>query len=169
MGKGGCGVIVIDLGCGKNKQREAIGFDCRREPGVNALCNIEQPLPLKADCVDVVHLSHVMEHVRELIPFMEEVYRVCKSGAQVHVTVPYYTSRGAFRDPTHVRYLTEDTFQYFEAPTDYGVRTNFRIESVRYDPRKPFRFLPEYVRKRCRRHLWNVVENMYVMLRVEKS
>lgn len=169
MGKGGCVVIVIDLGCGKNKQREAIGFDCRREPGVNALCDIEQPLPLKADCVDVVHLSHVMEHVRELIPFMEEVYRVCKSGAQVHVTVPYYTSRGAFRDPTHVRYLTEDTFQYFEAPTDYGVRTNFRIESVRYDTRKPFRFLPEYVRKRCRRHLWNVVENMYVTLRVEKS
>ncbi|HRA95511.1 MAG TPA: hypothetical protein PLF68_01140, partial [Nitrospira sp.] len=70
---------------------------------------------------------------------------------------------------THVRYLTEDTFQYFEAPTDYGIRTNFRIESVRYDTRKPFRFLPEYVRKRCRRHLWNVVENMYVTLRVEKS
>lgn len=162
-------MVVIDLGCGGNKRPSAFGFDCRMESGVNVICNIEEPLPLRSNCVDVVHLSHVMEHIRNLLPFMEEVFRVCKPGAEVHVTVPYYTSRGAFRDPTHVRYLTEDTFQYFEAPTDYGVRTNFRIESVRYDTRKPFRFFPEYFRKRCRRHLWNVVENMYVTLRVVKS
>lgn len=106
-------MVVIDLGCGKHKRRDAFGFDCRKESGVNALWDIELPLPLKSNCADVVHLSHVVEHVRDLIPFMEEVYRVCKPGAEVHVTVPYNTSRGAFRDPTHVRYITEDTFQYF--------------------------------------------------------
>jgi ubiquinone/menaquinone biosynthesis C-methylase UbiE len=136
---------------------------------VNALCDIERLLLLKSNCADVVHLSPVMERVRDLIPFMEEVYRVCKSGAEVQVAVPYYTSRGAFRDPTPVRYITEDTFQYFERPTDYGAQTDFRIEAVRYDTRKPFRYLPEYVRKRCRRHLWDVVENIYVTLRMVKS
>lgn len=99
---------------------------------------------------------------------MEEIYRVCKAEAVVQVVVPYYTSRGAFRDPTHVRYIAEDTFQYFEQPTDYGIQTDFRIEAIRYEMRKPFRYLPEFVRKRCRRHLWNVVENMYVTLRVRK-
>jgi len=136
---------------------------------VNALCDIEWRLLLKSNCADVVHLSHVMERVRDLIPFMEEVYRVCKSGAEVQVAVPYYTSRGAFRDPSHVRYITEDTFQYFDRPTDYGVQTDFRIEAVGSDTRKSFRYLPEYARKRCRRHLWNVAENMYVTLRVVKS
>lgn len=160
--------VIIDLGCGGNKRRDAFGFDCRKQPGVDALCDIERPLPLKNDSVDAVHLSHVVEHVRDLIAFMEEVYRVCKSGAEVHVAVPYYTSRGAFRDPTHVRYVTEDTFQYFEQPTDYGVNTNFRIDAIRYDMRKPFRYLPEYLRKRCRRYLWNVADNMYVTLRVLK-
>lgn len=100
---------------------------------------------------------------------MEEVYRICKSGGEVHVAVPYYTSRGAFRDPTHVRYITEDTFQYFEQPTDYGIRTDFRIETITYDVRKPFRYLPEYFQKRCRRYLWNVVDNMYVTLRAVKT
>jgi len=161
-------VAVIDLGCGRNKQQTAFGFDCRKAPGVNALCDIERPLPLKDDCADIVHLSHVVEHIGNLIPFMEEVYRVCKSGATVYVVVPYYTSRGAFRDPTHVRYIAEDTFQYFEQPTDYGIRTDFRIEAIRYEMRKPFRYLPESMRKRCRRHLWNVVENMHVTLRVRK-
>lgn len=55
-------------------------------------------------------MSHVIEHVANLVGLMEEVYRVCKSGAVVEIVVPYYTSRGAFRDPTHVRYITEDTF-----------------------------------------------------------
>lgn len=161
-------VVAIDLGCGKNKQQGTLGFDCRKEPGVNVLCDIEQPLPLKNDCADVIHLSHVMEHIQNLIPFMEELYRACKAGAVVKIVVPYYTSRGAFRDPTHVRYIAEDTFQYFEHPTDYGIRTDFRIETISYEMRKPFRYLPEFVRKRCRRHLWNVVENMQVTLRVRK-
>ena len=87
----------------------------------------------------------------------------------MRVIVPYYTSRGAFRDPTHVRYITEDTFQYFGPPTPYGVRTNFRIEKIDYDVRKPFRYFPQYLQKRFRRYLWNVVDNMSVTLRVVKD
>lgn len=87
----------------------------------------------------------------------------------MRVVVPYYTSRGAFRDPTHVRYITEDTFQYFEPPTSYGVRTNFRIEKIEYDVRKPFRYFPQYLQKRFRRYLWNVVDNMTVTLRTIKG
>ena len=136
---------------------------------MNALRDIERPLLQTSNRADVVHVSHVMERVRDLIPFMEAVYRVCKSGAEFQVAVPYYTARGAFRDPSHVRFITEDTFQYFERPTDYGVQTEFRIEAVRYDTRKPFRYLPEHVRKRCRRHFWNVVENRYVTLLEVKS
>ena len=63
---------------------------------MNALCDIEWRLLLKSNCADVVHLSHVMERVRDLIPFMEKVYRACKSGAEVQVAILHYTSRGAF-------------------------------------------------------------------------
>lgn len=160
--------LVIDLGCGLNKVQEAFGFDRRAELGVDVLCDLEQALPLKTGSVDVVHMRHIIEHVRELIPFMEEVYRVCRVGAVVRIVVPYYASRGAFRDPTHVRFITEDTFQYFEPPTDYGTKTNFRIEHIDYDMRKPFRYFPRYFQKRFRRYLWNVVGNMTVTLRVEK-
>jgi predicted SAM-dependent methyltransferase len=160
---------VIDLGCGTNKLPGAFGLDRLKRPGVNLLCDLERALPLKTGSVELVYMSHVLEHIRELVPFMEEVYRVCRPGAEVRIVVPYYTSRGAFRDPTHVRFMTEDLFQYFEEPTDYGIKTNFKIEVIRYDMRKPFRFLPAYFQKRCRRYLWNVVDNMFVTLRAVKD
>lgn len=161
--------VVLDLGCGRNKIEGAWGIDVRREPGVQVMADIEHELPFKANSVDVVWLRHVIEHVRDLIGLMEEVSRICRSGGKVEIVVPYYTSRGAFRDPTHVRYVTEDTFQYFEPPTDYGIRTHFSIERITYDVRKPFRWLPGYIQKRCRRYLWNVVDSMYVTLRVNKA
>jgi SAM-dependent methyltransferase len=161
--------LIVDLGCGPNKIVGAFGFDVRLKPGVNVICELERTLPLKTNCVDVIHLSHIVEHIRELVQFMEEVYRVCRPGAEVRVIVPYYTSRGAFRDPTHVRFITEDTFQYFEPPTDYGTKTNFRIERIDYDIRKPFRYFPRYIQKRFRRYLWNVVDNMTVTLRAVKG
>ena len=161
--------VIVDIGCGRNKLNGAYGLDRRKEPGVDIICDFEHAVPLKTNSVDVVYMSHIMEHIRDLIPFMEEVYRVCRHGAEVRVIVPYYTSRGAFRDPTHVRYITEDTFQYFESPTDYGVKTNFRIEKIVFDMRKPFRYFPKHFQKRFRRYLWNVVDNMYVTLRTVKG
>lgn len=160
--------IKVDIGCGPNKVRGAFGFDRLRLPGVDVICDFEGGLPLKADSVDAIHMSHVVEHARDLVGLMEEVYRVCGQGAEVVVVAPYYSSRGAFRDPTHVRFITEDTFQYFEPPTDYGIKTNFKIERIRYDVRKPFRFFPQYFQKRFRRYLWNVVDNLIVTLRVNK-
>jgi len=160
--------VMVDLGCGSKKIDGAIGLDRRLEPGVDLICDFEHELPLKTDSVDIMNMSHIMEHVRDLIPFMEEVYRVCRPGSEVRVIVPYYTSRGAFRDPTHVRFITEDTFQYFESPTNYGIKTNFRIEKIDFDMRKPFRYFPKYFQKRFRRYLWNVVDNMSVTLRTVK-
>ena len=161
--------MIIDLGCGTRKLKGAFGLDRRWEPGVNVICDLERELPLKTSSVDVVYLSHIVEHIRDLVQFMEGVYRVCSPGAEVRIVVPYYTSRGAFRDPTHVRFIAEDTFQYFVPPTDYGAKTNFSIEKIEYDVRKPFRYFPKYFQKRFRRYLWNVVDNMSVTLRAIKD
>src|SRR5207247_2730434 len=130
--------MIIDIGCGTKKLDGAFGLDRRKERGVDVICDFEHAVPLKTNAIDVVYMSHIMEHIKDLIPFMEEVYRVCRPGAEIRVIVPYYTSRGAFRDPTHVRFIAEDTFQYFEPPTNYGVMTNFRAEKLYFVTRQPF-------------------------------
>lgn len=45
---------------------------------------------------------------------------------------------------------------------------NFKIESIRYKYRSPFRYFPEYIRKQLRKYLLNVVDYIYVTLRAVK-
>jgi hypothetical protein len=99
---------------------------------------------------------------------MLELYRVCKPGAKLYVRTPYYASREAFVDPTHVRYITEATFEYFDYPNYYGLETNIKIRSIFYKMRKPFKFLPRYFQKRCRTYLWNACIEMDLELEVIK-
>jgi ubiquinone/menaquinone biosynthesis C-methylase UbiE len=159
---------ILDIGCGDNKIPGAIGLDKRACKGVNVISDFEEGLPFKTGSIETVFLRHVIEHVDNLIDFMEDLYRVCQKDAKVNVEAPYYSSRGAFRDPTHRHFISEDTFQYFEYPADYGANINFKIVNIRYGYRKPFRYFPEYIRKRFRRYLLNVVDNLYVTLTVVK-
>jgi len=100
--------------------------------------------------------------------FVQGLYRVCAPGAKVYVKTSYYASRKAFVDPTHVRFMTEESFEYFKSPNYYGLMTNFRTVSIEYEVRKPFKYLPAYLQKRCRRYLWNVCEEMMVVLEAVK-
>jgi predicted SAM-dependent methyltransferase len=160
--------IVIDLGCGPHKIPGSFGVDRIPSPNVDLVCDLERFLPLKTDCVDAVHASHLLEHIHNLVGLMEEIYRVCRTGALVDIEVPYFTSRGAFRDPTHVHFISEETFQYFEFPAAYDIKTNFKIEKVEYQYRTFFRYFPRFLQKIFRRHLWNVVDNMRITLEVVK-
>lgn len=159
---------VLDIGCGAHKQPGTVGIDCRALSGVEVVCDFERGLPFKDGTVAAAYSIHSIEHMRDLIRFMEELYRVCAPGAKVYVKTPYYASRKAFVDPTHVRFMTEESFEYFKAPNYYGLKTNFRTLAIEYVMRKPFKFFPDYVQKRCRRYLWNVCEEMAVTLEAIK-
>jgi len=161
--------VIVDLGCGTAKFSGAIGVDRIPLPGVNIVCDFEKSLPLKSNSVDVLHTSHLLEHINDLVVFMEEIYRVCRQGTNVHITVPYLTSHSAFRDPTHVRFFSEETFVYFQHPTPYKIKTNFQILDVRYKYRPLFRIFPKFIQKILRKHLWNVVDEIKVSLKVQKN
>jgi len=106
--------------------------------------------------------------MRDVISFMVDLYRVCAPGARVTVKTPYYASRKAFVDPTHVRFMTEESFEYFKSPNYYGLKTNFRTVSITYTMRKPVKCFPAYFQKRARRYLWNVCDEMTVVLEALK-
>lgn len=161
--------VIIDLGAGPQKYPGSFGLDILLREGVDVICNLEHGIPIRSETVDFIFSAHVVEHIRNFIPLMEEIYRICKPGAEVWISVPYFASRAAFNDPTHVNYFTEVTWQYFEPPT-YGIKTNFRIESIVFATRRPFCWFPEYIQKRFfRRYFWNVCEGMTVTLRAVKE
>ncbi|WP_447979716.1 methyltransferase domain-containing protein [Candidatus Nitrospira bockiana] len=157
-------MLTLDIGCGERKERGAIGVDRRPLKGVDVVCDFEQGLPFRSQSVAAVHLTHIIEHIRDLNRFMVELYRICALGARVYIRAPYYTSKEAFVDPTHVRFITEESFKYFEYPNYYQLNCHFRTVSINFKMRQPFDSWPEHFKKRARRYLWNVCHEIQFVL-----
>jgi SAM-dependent methyltransferase len=128
------GRIVVDLGCGFRKHPGSLGVDIAPLPGVDVRADITRTLPFRDSSVDEVHASHVLEHLDDLVSFLNEVYRICKPGGLVHFRFPHGSSNYiTWKDPTHQRALFLDTLAYFDPYTPDGFlfhyyhRARFRI------------------------------------------
>ena len=163
--------LKIDLGAGRVKRAGYLSVDRQRTPGVDLVCDAERRLPFLDNSVDEIFSRHLFEHVRNLIQLFEEVHRVCKPGALVTINVPYYTSVKAYKDPTHVNWFTEKTFEYFEGKNwqnfEFPFRGSFRVLKTEYLYQRPFhRYFP--FMGFWRRILMNTVTSMIVQLEVLK-
>ncbi len=107
---------ALDVGCGTRKIKGAIGIDLRKVKGVDVIADATM-LPFKNDCFDKIILSHIVEHIPDIICFMREIWRVSKNKATIHIWTPHFTSMNSFTDLTHVRHLTSQSFDYFDKTT----------------------------------------------------
>ena len=95
------------------------------------------PLPFKTGEFDMITAFHVLEHVKDLIPLLEEMHRITKDNGVLWVKVPFYSAWGQFNDPTHVRFFTPFTFSYFQGKNNYSHevkkndKLNLKVQKVR--------------------------------------
>jgi ubiquinone/menaquinone biosynthesis C-methylase UbiE len=128
----------LHLGCGKDIREGWINLDSRRLPGVNVVADLDDcrttSLPLSDNSIDEFFGSHVLEHLRDPLAFMQELHRIASDGAKLTFHLPYGSSDDAYADPTHVRAYFESSFQFFSQPVytraDYGYRGDWKTESV---------------------------------------
>jgi predicted SAM-dependent methyltransferase len=166
----------LNVGCGRNILPGWINLDSFALPGVDIVANLEHcasaRLPLENECVDEFMLSHVLEHIGNVLPMMEELHRVAMQNATMTVRVPYGSSDDAFEDPTHVRNIFVGSFGYFSQPyywrADYGYRGDWMTDTITLEVAQHLRHLPEP-------ELWdrihrerNVVVEMVAILRAVK-
>jgi predicted SAM-dependent methyltransferase len=117
--------MQLIVGCGPNwpKRKDDIFLDVRPFAGVDVVHDLDDcPWPFKTDSFNEVSAIHVVEHLQNLIAFMDECHRILKPGGSLYIETP---EAGAdldlqFADPTHVRCYRKHTFvNYFtraEAP-----------------------------------------------------
>ena len=166
--------IMLDLACGNNKRPGFIGIDRSRD-GTQA--DIEHdletyPWPFPDSHVDEVFCSHFIEHIVDLIPFINELWRVMKPGGVVQFVAPYYTSVWASQDPTHKRFISEQTFAYFDKEWreanrlgHYPIVCDFKIEKIDRAVNAPFSEQSAEAIAFAATHYWNVINEIAVTLR----
>jgi predicted SAM-dependent methyltransferase len=141
----------LNVGCGRNIIDGWINLDSYPLPGVDIVADLEScanaPLSLANDSVGEFLLSHVLEHIRNVLPMMQELHRVAAPNAKMTIRVPYGSSDDAFEDPTHVRQIFVGSLGYFSQPyywrADYGYRGDWLTESVTLEVAQHLRHLPD--------------------------
>jgi SAM-dependent methyltransferase len=117
----------LDLGCGPVKLHGHIGLDKVYFKNVDVICDIElDKLPFENESFDVVYSSNTLEHINNIEKVMYEVWRILKKDGHFLIQVPYFASAKAFQDPTHVRFFTLKTFDYFVEEQDIAPRWYFK-------------------------------------------
>lgn len=121
----------LDLACGYRprnpfKLETLLCVDVAAQiPGVVEADLVVEPIPYGNNSVDVITAYDFLEHIPRLIynngqrrnafvELMNEVWRVLRPGGIFFAVTPCYPYADAFVDPTHVNYVTADTFaNYF--------------------------------------------------------
>lgn len=130
--------VMLNLGCGRRPVKDFINIDCMPLEGVDVVADLDDckntPLPFEDNTVDGFCASHLIEHLKNPLPFMEELYRVAKPNAEALFNLPYGSSDDAFEDPTHVRQYFLFSFSYFSQPTywraDYGYKGDWLVKRI---------------------------------------
>lgn len=163
----------VDLACGKRKQEGFIGVDEAQVGEVDIVHDLSQyPWPFEDESIYAFFCSHYVEHCADLIKFMEEVWRCLMVGGTIEIHAPYYTSVRAWQDPTHVRAISEVTFDYFmkDKAEQMGVdhytgKCNFELVTRTYVLNKEFEGRADEAQKWAMKHYFNVVDDIRVILR----
>ncbi|MGQ9493406.1 MAG: class I SAM-dependent methyltransferase [Anaerolineae bacterium] len=105
---------ILDVGCGRAKHHGAIGLDMNPLTEADVIADLNRrPWPFADNAFERILCRHIVEHITDLVGFMEEIHRIARTGALVEIVTPHFSNRYSFTDPTHLRHLGWRSFEYF--------------------------------------------------------
>lgn len=121
----------LNLGCGGDRREGWFGVDRAPGPAVDLVYDLDRGpwLPWGDRSVSRILARDVFEHVADPILFMTQCWRILEWGAPLFIKTPHYLHRDAYTDPTHKRFPTEHTFDYW-----IPGRQLYRLHGAAYGP-----------------------------------
>lgn len=127
-------MIRLDFGGKARRAARALRVGSRPD-GVALVALLGPALPFRDASVDEVFLDERLAHVPDFVAAMEELWRVCKPGALLHLRLPHASSAwAATRDPRHQNLFSLETFNYFDPRfkrADCPTSATFQVERCR--------------------------------------
>lgn len=130
---------ILDLGCGihklkpKHPDHKVIGVDKVKVEGVDVVHDLDIfPYPFKDSEFDMVYASHFLEHVKDLELTLKEIQRILKPKGILQGRVPHFSCGVTYRDPTHKRFFSYFSFEYFSDKCWYAP-IKFNIVNISFN------------------------------------
>ena len=129
----------LDIGCGGTPRnpysaKEVHGLDLKLRDNTDygdAIMHegdaVLKGFPFDDNFFDSISAYDFIDHIPRLIyidghltfpfiKFMSEVNRILKPGGKFYSVTPFFPAEKAFVDPTHVNFITKNTYKYFCVP-----------------------------------------------------
>jgi predicted SAM-dependent methyltransferase len=74
----------LDIGCGSNKKNGFLGVDVGRTEATDVIADAAN-LPFRGGSVDYVHSRRCVQHIREDVKALKEMYRVLRTNGKLEV------------------------------------------------------------------------------------
>ena len=92
----------LNLGSGARPLAGAVNLDISSSVGADVVHDLNQmPWPFENDTFDEVHAYDVIEHLHDVVRALDEIHRIARHRAIVHIAVPHFSSANTFTDLTH--------------------------------------------------------------------
>lgn len=168
--------LTLNLGSGRDRRSECVNADIRSDVGADWVVDIAKvkygqviwspidKVTIERGMFSKIIAIDVLEHIPDLVAAMTNCRDLLEMGGEMHISVPYDLSLGAWQDPTHVRAFNENSWVYYCAWAWYlgwtGSRFNMEKLEFKLNPSADLE-LPQDQLLRTPR----AVESMYVVLK----
>lgn len=107
------GLRMVDLGGAHNPTKGYETLDLAEEADIKH--DVREGLPFPDDSVGVLRAHDFLEHLApgDVVPFMNECWRVLAPGGWLLTSTPSTDGRGAWQDPTHLSGWNSNSFWYY--------------------------------------------------------
>ena len=123
--------MILDLGCGNNKAKGAIGVDISIHTQADIICDLDKfPYPFKDNQFDLVFCIDILEHLGDIVGVMDEIFRITKAGGLVKIRVPHYACYWNYSDPTHRIFFNSFSFNHFTKQRLHPQYTQSKFELI---------------------------------------
>ncbi len=122
-------LTFLNVGCGthyntSSKDIKWVNIDISNDVKCDLVCEVgKEKLPLDDESVEFIECIDVIEHLDDLIPFMNECHRVLKKGCQMIIRTPQPTTKYFWQDPTHKHGYVANTFLYYFLKQPWNIPT----------------------------------------------
>jgi SAM-dependent methyltransferase len=128
-------MVRLDFTGRAKRAARALRIKAFPEPGVSLICEAGPRLPFRDASVDEIFLGRTVAYRQDIAATLDELWRVCKPGALIHMTLPHASSSLAASRDANVRpLLTLNTFNYYDPrskPWDAPTPATFTVERAR--------------------------------------